>query len=80
VLVNGQKSYRVDFLAGVPQGLVLGPLLFLIFINDITHVIQQCQIRIFGDDTSLFIEVDNKERSSILIDADFVVVTNWTKS
>ena len=58
-LVNGQFSSLADILAGVPQGSVLGPLLFLIFINDIMQVIKHCEIRLFADDTCLFIEVNN---------------------
>jgi hypothetical protein len=80
VVINGQASNWVHILAGVPQGSVLGPLLFLIFINDITHVIRHCQIRLFADDTSLFIEVDNRERAAQLMDDDLVAVTNWAKS
>jgi hypothetical protein len=59
VIVNGQASEWGRLNAGVPQGSVLGPLLFLIFINDITHVIEKCKIRLFADDTSLFIEVED---------------------
>ena len=59
VLINGQSSSWRNLNAGVPQGSVLGPLLFLIFINDISHVINYCNIRLFADDTCLFIDIDN---------------------
>jgi hypothetical protein len=58
VIINGEASTWGNIKAGVPQGSVLGPLLFLIFINDVTGVVSNCKIRLFADDTSLFIEVD----------------------
>ena len=53
VVLNGQTSNWKEVLAGVPQGSILGPLFFLIFINDIPEGIQS-NIKIFADDTSIF--------------------------
>ena len=52
-LLNGKSSEWLHVEAGVPQGSVLGPLLFLLYINDITVDIKS-NIRIFADDVSLF--------------------------
>ena len=49
VVVNGVKSDRAPVVSGVPQGTVLGPLLFSLHINDITAVIES-EIRLFADD------------------------------
>lgn len=49
VVVNGSSSNKADVLSGVPQGTVLGPILFIIFINDIVKCVDS-QIRLFADD------------------------------
>ena len=80
VCLNGQFSSWANIDAGVPQGSVLGPLLFLVFINDITHIIKHCKIRLFADDTCLYIEVDNHINSADLINEDLKSIENWSKA
>ena len=58
VVIPGACSEWVAIAAGVPQGLILGPFLFLIYINDIIGDIHS-HIRLFADDTSLYIIVDD---------------------
>jgi len=53
VVVNGSQSSWSDVISGVPQGTVLGPLLFLLYINDITGNIQS-NIRLFADDCIVY--------------------------
>jgi hypothetical protein len=77
VTINGARSPWGKILAGVPQGSVLCPLLFLIFINDITHVIRRCNIRLFADDTCLFIEVDEPTEAADILNQNLQQIQEW---
>ena len=63
MIIPGANSQWNSIHAGVPQGSVLGPLLFLLFINDIVNDIGS-SIRLFADDTSLYIIVENPKFSA----------------
>ena len=54
-VVNSVESSLHNVSCGVPQGSVLGPLLFLVYINDINNAVQNNQLKLFADDTNLFI-------------------------
>ena len=53
--VNNISSTVAEITCGVPQGSVLGPLLFLIYINDIANAVPNEKVRLFADDTNLFL-------------------------
>ena len=67
VLVEGSASASKPVLSGVPQGTVLGPLLFLIYINDIsTGLSVGTEIRLFADDSLLYRRIQSVEDSKTL--------------
>ena len=79
VVLPGTISNWVYIKAGVPQGFIIGPLLVLIFINDIVNDIGS-NIRLFADDTSLYIIVDNPQTSAETLNADLEKVSAWAKT
>ena len=55
VAVGGEQSCSLPVISGVPQGSVLGPLLFLVYINDVsTHVSASSKLALFADDMALY--------------------------
>ena len=74
VVLNGQHSSWSDVLAGVPQGSILGLLLFLIYINDLSDVLQ-CNPKLFADDTLLFAVVHNIKKATKDSNNDLTKIT-----
>ena len=76
VVINGFESEWGLIEAGVPQGSVLGPLLFLIYINHLENGITS-NVNFFPDDTSLFSIVTNPTLSALELNSDLKVIENW---
>ena len=81
VLVNDCYSYSSPVISGVPQGSVLGPLLFVIYTNDLINVIANRNSRIFtfADDTKLVSKISSiKDKTSLQQDLNFI--TKWSST
>ena len=77
VVLNGQHSSWSDVLAGVPQGSILGPLLFLIYINDLSDGLQ-FNPKLFADNISLFTTVLNIKKAANNLNNDLTKITKWS--
>ena len=55
--MNGTYSNWIRVKSGVPQGSVLGPLLFLLYINDLNSVAKHSKLKLFADDVTLYREI-----------------------
>ena len=65
VVINGESSECKDVTSGIPQGSLLGPLLFVIFINDLPHQVKS-NMYLFVDDTKVFRRISTKKDEEIL--------------
>ncbi|GAB1603590.1 hypothetical protein Ahia01_000640300, partial [Argonauta hians] len=76
VSVDGTLSGPANVTSGVPQGTVLGPLLFIIYINDITNSVEHSNIAIFADDSKLWRTIDGAADRDLL-QRDLSSVNQW---
>ena len=77
VSVNGTYSDTSDLSLGVPQGSVLGPLLFIVFINDLPSVVHRCKIALYADDTALFFAGRDIQTIQSALQEDLNAVGEW---
>ena len=76
VVLNGQVSAWKSINAGVRQSSILGPLLFLIYINDLTEGVTT-NVKLFADDTSLFSVVHDSQTSANDLNKNSKIMNNW---
>ena len=73
---NGHRSNTLPISTGVPQGSVLGPLLFLIYINDLPMVTDVFNMLMYADDTTLYCNI-NQNVSEVVINNELLKVSLW---
>lgn len=77
VQIGSEQSDFLTIKCGVPQGSVLGPLLFLLYINDITASSKTLNFHLFADDTSIFYSHKNPKILQATMNTELTKVTNW---
>ena len=76
-MVNGKASSWAEVWSGVPQGSVLGPELYVIFINDLPETVLS-QVYLFADDTKLFRRI-TRDEDNTLLQEDLNSLQQWSK-
>ena len=80
VMHNNTQSSMQYITCGVPQGSVLGPLLFLIYINDIPNCLKHSKSIVFADDTTIFTSCNNMNTLYNNMNGDLANLINWFKA
>ena len=77
VFLNGESSEIRSVNCGVPQGSVLGPLLFLIYINDLPNISKILDFYLFADDTNIYFEAETPEKLESVLNKELKQLHTW---
>ena len=80
VRIGNEISTPQPVVCGVPQGSILGPLLFLVTSNEIASVLKHSKVITYADDTVIYISDSSTESVQRLLQEDFQRVDEWLKS
>lgn len=76
---NNPSSYN-PVRCGVPQGSILGPILFLIYVNDIIHTSNKLNFLLFADDTTIYVQGHSINEITEILNKELINVSHWIKA
>ena len=79
-VTNGFSSTLLDITCGVQQGSVLGPLLFLVYINDLPNTSEKLLFSLFADDTNLYYEHSSISNIEKTMNEELIKLSIWLKT
>ncbi len=74
---KGKSSELKTVSCGVPQGSILGPLLFIIYLNDLPQVVLNSKIALYADDTVIYYQSNSVDEIRLMLQEDLSLVSNW---
>ena len=75
--INGLSSSVKNVTCGVPQGSLLGPLLFLLYTNDLPDEVKYCKLSLYADDTCLYYANNNLYKIHERLNSDLKIISKW---
>ena len=75
--INGKLSAELPVTHGVPQGSILGPILFLLFINDMPNCFSKCTVHLYADDTVVYCADKNPKKIESILNEDLKKLYDW---
>lgn len=79
-MVDNKRSSAMQVPIGVPQGSILGPLLFILFVNDLPQCLKSCNVMLYADDTVIYYSSSMISDVESKLNADLANITDWFNS
>jgi AraC-like DNA-binding protein len=76
VVIQGTPSEWSSVISGTPKGTILGPILFLLYINDVSDNVKS-KIKLFADDTKIYREIKDPTIDTVILQSDLNSVSEW---
>ena len=77
VVMDGVSSGWNQVTRGVPQGSILGPLLFVVFVNDLPSVVRKCSVNLYADDTTIYASNEDPSLVGKHLEEDLGAIATW---
>ena len=77
MVMDGVSSGWNQVTRGVPQGSILGPLLFVVFVNDLPSVVRKCSVNLYADNTTIYASNEDPSLVGKHLEEDLGAIATW---